>query len=283
MTFRAGATVAAFGTIYNVIVTRYFVKRRFLALALSSIGSPFGTLTLAPFLQYLIDVYGWRGAMLLLGGMTLNCAVASALYRPIRLKIDQKQPDQQCAVPFESAKRLVKLPRFWLLCAIHTLVFSGWIAYLRFLVPYAQDVLGVEPMKASLLLSIYSVVSVARLAYGALGDRKSINVVWLLTATSLLSGVISASVWFVHDYVGLLINTVAHSLVSCGIHILYISVIVQVVGEADLTLAFTGMGFCYGVFGSGIVPLIGLFKVNAYNYTFSLQLFVSVHCKSNLA
>ena len=38
---------------------------------------------MAPFVQYLVESYGWRGCVLILGGITLNCAVFGSLFRPV--------------------------------------------------------------------------------------------------------------------------------------------------------------------------------------------------------
>lgn len=46
-------------------------------------GSGIGTFSVAPLIQYLNETYGWRGALLIMAGMVLNCAVFGSLYRPL--------------------------------------------------------------------------------------------------------------------------------------------------------------------------------------------------------
>lgn len=46
-------------------------------------GSPVFLCILAPVNQYLLDSYGWRGSLLVLGAIMLNCCVAGALMRPV--------------------------------------------------------------------------------------------------------------------------------------------------------------------------------------------------------
>lgn len=43
----------------------------------------------APFANYLLDMYGWKGSNLIFAGLLLNCAVFGALMRPLELVIDE--------------------------------------------------------------------------------------------------------------------------------------------------------------------------------------------------
>ncbi|XP_012539288.1 monocarboxylate transporter 4 isoform X2 [Monomorium pharaonis] len=68
-------------TVY--IVTQYFVKLRGVANGLCISGSAIGTIVLPPLLQYLLDLYGYRGAVLIMGAITLNTLVCGLLYHPV--------------------------------------------------------------------------------------------------------------------------------------------------------------------------------------------------------
>lgn len=79
-------TGAGFGLMYLpaiVSVTMYFEKRRAFATGIAVCGSGFGTFALAPFIEWLVHVYGWQGALLCTAGMVLNCCVFGALLRPL--------------------------------------------------------------------------------------------------------------------------------------------------------------------------------------------------------
>lgn len=65
------------------IISKYFLARRPLANGLAMAGSPVFLCFLAPLNQYLLGTYGWRGSLLILGGLMLNCCVAGALMRPV--------------------------------------------------------------------------------------------------------------------------------------------------------------------------------------------------------
>uniref|UniRef100_A0A2M4BD41 Putative monocarboxylate transporter n=1 Tax=Anopheles marajoara TaxID=58244 RepID=A0A2M4BD41_9DIPT len=76
-----GAGLAFPPTVY--IVTSYFVKLRGLANGLCISGSALGSIILPPVLRYLLVTFGYRGACLIMGGITLNVWVAAIFYEPV--------------------------------------------------------------------------------------------------------------------------------------------------------------------------------------------------------
>lgn len=68
-------------TVY--IVTSYFVRLRGLANGICISGSAFGSIILPPILRYLLEEYGYRGAVLIMGAITLNTWVAALFYEPV--------------------------------------------------------------------------------------------------------------------------------------------------------------------------------------------------------
>lgn len=66
-----------------VSVTQYFEAKRSLATGIAVCGSGFGTVVFAPVVDKLINNYGWRGTMLIFGGIVLNCIIFGAMFRPL--------------------------------------------------------------------------------------------------------------------------------------------------------------------------------------------------------
>ncbi|XP_054608606.1 monocarboxylate transporter 12-B [Dunckerocampus dactyliophorus] len=64
----------------------YFHRRKALAYGLAMSGSGIGTFVLAPAVQLLIELYTWRGALLVLSALVANLCVCGALLRPIATK-----------------------------------------------------------------------------------------------------------------------------------------------------------------------------------------------------
>ncbi|XP_012251939.2 monocarboxylate transporter 13-like isoform X2 [Athalia rosae] len=76
-----GAGLAFPPTVY--IVTSYFVRLRGLANGLCISGSALGSIFLPPVLGMLLKEYGYRGAVLIMGALTLNVWASALLYDPV--------------------------------------------------------------------------------------------------------------------------------------------------------------------------------------------------------
>lgn len=79
-------TGTGFGLMYLpaiVCVTCYFDKKRAFATGIAVCGSGIGTFLLAPVTEWMVNLLGWQGAMLITAGFVLNCCVFGALFRPL--------------------------------------------------------------------------------------------------------------------------------------------------------------------------------------------------------
>ncbi|XP_053680706.1 uncharacterized protein LOC128731597 [Anopheles nili] len=91
-----GAGLSFPPTVY--IVTSYFVKLRGLANGLCISGSALGSIILPPVLRYLLQNFGYRGACLIMGGITLNVWVAAIFYEPVEKhmkRVRKVRPDEE--------------------------------------------------------------------------------------------------------------------------------------------------------------------------------------------
>ncbi|XP_067668121.1 monocarboxylate transporter 14-like [Haliotis asinina] len=122
----------------TVIVNQYFVKRRSLANALGSLGGGVGTLALPPLLQVMMSEYTWRGALLITGGLVLNCAVFGALFRPFYTK------KELADMKTESMKSKQKPQMRWLYDATGDYAISFYAAGSLFIVGGAAILLYVS-------------------------------------------------------------------------------------------------------------------------------------------
>ncbi|KAH7952239.1 hypothetical protein HPB52_020344 [Rhipicephalus sanguineus] len=75
-----------------VNISFYFEKKRAFATGIAVCGSGIGGFLMAPCCQLLVSEFGWRGSMLILAGMTLNCCVVGALFRPIEEPQPRPEP-----------------------------------------------------------------------------------------------------------------------------------------------------------------------------------------------
>nr|CAH8873566.1 unnamed protein product [Trichobilharzia regenti] len=73
-----------------VVVSVYFDDRRATATGLSIAGTGVGALIFAPMVEMLLNIYTWRGAMMILSGFFLNMIVCGALMRPVETHIERR-------------------------------------------------------------------------------------------------------------------------------------------------------------------------------------------------
>ncbi|XP_060629251.2 monocarboxylate transporter 5 isoform X1 [Anolis sagrei] len=85
MGFLAGLGFAILYQIAAVMIVKYFKKRLALANAIGRSGMGL-SVVLAPFAQLLIETYGWKGALLIFGGIFLNLLPSSMLLRPVNVQ-----------------------------------------------------------------------------------------------------------------------------------------------------------------------------------------------------
>ncbi|CAH8609749.1 unnamed protein product [Schistosoma mattheei] len=71
-----------------VVVSMYFDNRRATATGLSIAGTGVGALVFAPMVDMLLNIYTWRGAMMILSGFFLNMIVCGALMRPVETDVE---------------------------------------------------------------------------------------------------------------------------------------------------------------------------------------------------
>ncbi|XP_077977636.1 monocarboxylate transporter 12-like [Glandiceps talaboti] len=64
-------------------ISKYFKKKFAIANGIFFSGLGIGVIGLSPLLHYLIELYGWRGAMMIVGGINANVLVCGALMRPL--------------------------------------------------------------------------------------------------------------------------------------------------------------------------------------------------------
>ncbi|KYM93180.1 PREDICTED: monocarboxylate transporter 9 [Atta cephalotes] len=91
-----GAGLAFPPTVY--IVTSYFVRFRGLANGLCISGSALGSIFLPPVLGFLLREYGYRGAVLIMGAVTLNVWASALLYHPVEWHLVSARPPDDSEV-----------------------------------------------------------------------------------------------------------------------------------------------------------------------------------------
>jgi len=188
-------------------VQRWFVRRRGFASGLAVSGIGVGTLLMPPLASQLIELLGWRGTYLVLGGLAAAIGAGLALL----IENDPRDrglwpdgdPQQSGVQPLRregtSVREAVRSRRFIGLYASCLICSFGVFVPFVHLVPYARDH-GVAPSSAVLLLGVIGVGSTAgRFFLGAIADRMgrqfSLLLMFAGMALALATWVISVGIW----------------------------------------------------------------------------------------
>lgn len=167
-------------------VSRYFSRRRVLAVGLALTGNGASSLLLAPVLQLLLDTFGWRGALLLLGAITLHLTPCGALLRPLELPGDPPAPPRG---PLAALGLDLFTHRAFLVFALGTALIAGgyFVPYVH-LAPHALD-RGLGGYRAALVVAVAAVADAgARLVCGWLADQGWVPLPRLLAVFGALTG-----------------------------------------------------------------------------------------------
>ncbi len=175
------------GPIYVVpmsAVSRWFDKKRGLAMGLSSMGIGLGTMVMAPFATYLITNYNWHTAYLVIG--LIACVIVVPLSRLLK-----KDPAEIDALPDGAGRTHGTLPaggvtmapvqssllsiirnrNYWLIAFIHFFFAACVFFVFSHLVPHITDI-GFAPIEAALVITLLGAASIpGRVFMGIASDR----------------------------------------------------------------------------------------------------------------
>lgn len=202
-------------TVVNSTASRWFNKKRGLAVGITTSGGGVGAIVIAPLAAYLLSSYGWRNCMLILGVMAWVIMAGMALLMKkepgeMGLFPDGSQPKDPETSPVRrtdgdrtrnlSFLQAVGLPQFWFLGT--TWLFLSLSIHMVFVhvVPYAVDA-GISPMQAAVILGLIGASNIpGRILVGRASDavgRKTLAVacalaqfcslLWLMWARDLWS------------------------------------------------------------------------------------------------
>ena len=198
-------------------------KRRALAIAIAVGGCPLGSFIFSPALQFLINTYGWRGAILVTGAFILNGCPFGLLLIPPKV-IPQKKVDPECqkkkdldSTYLYSTEKLndvtlfgadMKTHRAFLAKLRNTFDFSvlksgtilgavfilwtlwclGFPVFANFL-PLVASSYGISNYTSSFILSIFGLSDFAgRLLFGIIGSFNKINPVFVWCFITISGG-----------------------------------------------------------------------------------------------
>jgi len=172
-------------TVVGAFVSRWFQKKRGLALGIVNSGGGLGTLIIAPFATYLIVNFDWRTAYIVMGGIAVVVVIGFSMLLkgnpgdigllPDGVKPSSAKTEIQAQKEVKpgglSVGQAIKSSQFWFLFIIW--LFHGTAVYLisTHIVPHATDV-GISAIAAATIISVFSGFNIlGGIVVGALSDK----------------------------------------------------------------------------------------------------------------
>jgi MFS family permease len=171
-------------TIVATTTSRWFLRRRGLAMGIASSGEGLGIGIMAPAAMVCITSYGWRTALVIMGvsAILVMCCMSFLLKKdpaemglaPDGVKAPSLQRDPSGTAPALVSITLggaFRTRSFWCFFIIYFFLSFCFHLVTTHIVPHATD-LGIAREKAALILTLIGTISSAgRLIFGALSDR----------------------------------------------------------------------------------------------------------------
>ncbi|CAG5925034.1 unnamed protein product [Menidia menidia] len=265
------------------MVSHYFVRWRPIAYAIASSGECVFAIVFSPFFKWLIETYGWQGALLLVGGLQLNLCICGALMRPLETSQTSTQEsgeDDAAALP--SKRRalfqcsVLKNPEFLLYILFAIFAAAGFFIPTLFLVPFANSV-GIGDYWPAFILSVLAVADlVGRLFCGWLANMGFLRNLQLLSIVATLLGVVLLLLPVSHNYWSILVFAVLYGFLFGCVVAIHVTSIVDIV---TLERFDSGLGLfmLFRSIGGFIGPPAGGWLVDQTN-DFSSAFYLSGFC-----
>ena len=198
----------AFG-IGTAVVSRWFIKKRGLALGIVSTGSGLGTLLIVPGAERLVNAFGWSLSFVICGAVAGVLMIGSAFFmRPAPKEASLKSktgratgsgPVSASSPEGVTLRDALRSPKMLLLLGAFLLFFFCVQITMVHLVNFATDT-GITPLVAATFISLIGAVSIAgRLTTGLGAERFGINNSLILTrvflAISFILLIFTRSTW----------------------------------------------------------------------------------------
>jgi MFS family permease len=259
------------------LVSRWFDRKRGLALGIAASGGALGTIIIAPFATYLISNLDWRSAYMIIGLITGTIVIVlSLLIRndPIEIGALPDGANRESSTPEEikreqgskqtglSLKQAFRTRSFWAL-SFSWLMFAICLQLIMtHLVPHAIDV-GLSSMEAAVILSLAGGFSVVfRMLSGMISDYTGRKIPAIgsavYMAVSLLGLVWSQDTWMFYIF------AVVFGFSWGGFGVLCIALAVDSFGIVSIGAIMGVLEMCFAI-GAAIGPIIGGYVFDSSN------------------
>lgn len=264
------------------LISRWFRRRRGLALGLSVTGSSIGGALVPPLMTWMFMVWGWRPALLISGLVIL--AVAPVFFLVLRnfpedigLEQEEDDPDPRHSVGAVDAKNwtipeMLRTSSFWWQTLISASLLAVTLGTLANLSLHAKD-LGITGQRTALLYSIIAFCSFGgKVAMGHLIDRIGVRRSGFLTASLLAAGM--ALLLTLQHYPGLVFASFVIGLGFGGVTPLWTNMPARTFGARSIGRALGVMNPLHIPITATSAPLAGWISDTQGSYNLVFLIFM---------
>ncbi|XP_033636135.1 monocarboxylate transporter 12-like [Asterias rubens] len=302
LTLAAGPAVGCSLVVSKELVGRCFSEASTTAFGVGILGGSIAFVTCVPLTQFFLDIYGWRGTMLLLGGILSHLAVCGALmkepavtrirpndeYQTVALNEDtgdgEATSNSRCCSCFNSVHSFISqtfklglfsLPSFWLIifmCNIWMMMNTAWVIYF---VVYTTESKGFSLGDASNCVVSYGIGRIlSSITVGPLVKNFKVrlsNSAWLGLGLFLSSLYYLIDPWLM-SFWPVLVAAFIYGFFKVMIHIQFDLVVIESFGADRMGLFLGWNGLFTGVTGLFTLYFPGLIYDHFGSYTLALIL-----------
>ncbi|KAK2899822.1 monocarboxylate transporter 13 isoform X2 [Channa argus] len=255
-----------------------FTRHRTLALGLAFSSIGLSSFAFNPLFQLLVEMYAWRGALLILGGLTLNIVPCGALIRPKKRSKSLEKVDSKSRFSCSAVLRQVSsYLQLQLLCERPYLTYSLAIALLNigYFVPYFHLVahsrqVGFSEYEAAFVMSAAGATDIlGRVVSGWFADLGHFRLIHLLSLWTTLAGVFIILLpvsSLSGSYSALMVISLLYGFCSGALTSLSFAVVPMIVGVERMMEALGLIQLIESSAGLVGTPLSGLLKDITGNY-----------------
>lgn len=251
-----GVAIGAFTAPLTSTATAWFTTNRGLAVALISAGTGIGTFVLAPFSRWLITIYDWRTAMLVLAVLVWVTVFGLVwlLRDPPNAGRQGRRVGATALEPDLTLAEVGRTPQFWILAATHFVCCVAHSGPIFHMVAHASDQ-GVDRMAAATVFGVWGLMSmVGRLVSGVgadrIGARSTLIVMLSLQAPAIFLYAL------VHDLAGFYAISVIFGVATGGVMPLYALLAREFFGQRAMGGAY-GAIYMLQAIGMGLGAFAG--------------------------